>query len=252
MRIVETKPTVVVLGMVHTANPGRDLVNKEFDDVLVVRRQREFDACIEKLAQFQPTKIAVEWAINDQDVLDREYQVYQENAGSNNRDEIHQLGFRLAAKLAHPRLYAVDWHDQEGPDIRDVYHWAQDHQPHLHHDLMAEMQALSAEFLDPHSESLPILDLLRAVNEPIRPPREQQWYMGLFSLIGHGPEYRGIDWMTGWYRRNMTVYVNVTRLVTAPDDRILIMFGAGHRYLLQQFLTESGRFVVDSAQTYPI
>lgn len=247
---MENKPAVMVLGMVHTANPGRDLVNKEFDNVLVAQRQREFEECIEKLMRFQPTKIAVECVVHEQDILDREYQIYQENAGSSNRNEIHQLGFRLAAKLEHPRLYAVDWHDPEGPDISDVYHWAKDHQPALHHELMTEMQALSAAFLDSHPESQSILDHLRAVNEPSRPPLEQQWYMGLFSLIGHGSEYHGIDWMTGWYRRNMTIYVNVSRLMTSPDDRILVMFGAGHRYLLQQFFTESGRFVVDSAQSY--
>ena len=120
---MEPKPAVMVLGMVHTANPGRDLVNKEFDDVLAAQRQREFDACIEKLARFQPTKIAVEWTFNEQDILDREYQVYLENAGSSHRNEIHQVGFRLAARLEHPCLYAVDSHDQEGLDIHDVYHW---------------------------------------------------------------------------------------------------------------------------------
>ena len=40
---MENKPAVMVLGMVHTANPGRDLVNKEFDNVLVAQRQREFE-----------------------------------------------------------------------------------------------------------------------------------------------------------------------------------------------------------------
>ena len=44
--------------------------------------------------------------------------------------------------------------------------------------------------------------------------------------------------------------ITLTRLVTAPEDRILVLFGAGHQYLLQQFFRESGRFVVDSAQTY--
>lgn len=117
---------------------------------------------------------------------------------------------------------------------------------------MTELQALSAAFVDPHPESQSILDHLRAVNEASRPPREQQWYMDLFALIGHGSEYHGTDWMTGWYRRNMTVYVNVNRVVASPNDRILVMFGAGHRYLLQQFFAESGRFVVDSDQTYLI
>jgi hypothetical protein len=40
------------------------------------------------------------------------------------------------------------------------------------------------------------------------------------------------------------------RPVASPDVRILVMFGTGHLYLLQQFFSESGRFAVDSAQMY--
>lgn len=244
------KPAVLVLGMVHTANPGRDLVNKTFDDVLTTHRQREFDACVEKLARFRPTKIAVEWNASEQDLLDAEYQAYQERGHSKNRHEIHQLGFRLASHLKHPGLYGVDRHDP-GPDIRDVYHWAEVHQPGLYQELEEHTKVLSTAFLDPHPESS-IWGHLRAANEPSRPSHEQEWYLGLFSLIGRGLDYPGVDWMVGWYRRNMTVYVNVTRMISSPEDRILVMFGAGHRYLLEQFFTESGRFVLESAEEYLI
>ena len=168
---------------------------------------------------------------------------------SSNRHEIHQLGFRLAAQLKHRHLYAVDWHGP-GPDISDVYRWGQVHQPTLHQELETQMQALSATVRDPRPESKSILDHLRTANEPGRPLQEQEWYMGGFALIGSESEYPGVDWMTGWYRRNMMVYVNVARLVASPDDRILVMFGAGHRYLLQQFFIESGRFALESVQAY--
>lgn len=193
----------------------------------------------------------MEWEVSEQDRLDAEYQAYQERGHSKSRHEIHQLGFRLASHLKHAGLYAVDRHDA-GPDIRDVYDWAKVHQPDLHQALDEQTKGLSTTFRDPHPESTSIWGHLRAANEPSRPSHEQEWYMGLFSLIGRGLDYPGVDWMMGWYRRNMTVYVNVTRLIASPDDRILVMFGAGHRYLLKQFFTESGRFVVESVEEYLI
>ena len=37
----------------------------------------------------------------------------------------------------------------------------------------------------------------------------------------------------------MKIYVNLTRITESADDRILLIIGAGHVYLIQQFLEES-------------
>src|SRR3546814_3539563 len=51
---------VMVLGTFHWANPGRDAVNMQVDDVLSPRRQREIAVLAQTLALWQPTRIAVE------------------------------------------------------------------------------------------------------------------------------------------------------------------------------------------------
>ena len=56
----QTKPTIMLLGTYHMANPGVDAVNFEADDVLALKRQREMQQLIEQLARFNPTKIAIE------------------------------------------------------------------------------------------------------------------------------------------------------------------------------------------------
>jgi hypothetical protein len=44
--------------------------------------------------------------------------------------------------------------------------------------------------------------------------------------------------------------VNLTRLVGSPDERILLIIGAGHAYLLRQFARESGFFRLESPLDY--
>lgn len=41
------KPTVMILGTYHMANPGADAVNFEADEVLAPKRQRELQQLVE-------------------------------------------------------------------------------------------------------------------------------------------------------------------------------------------------------------
>ena len=55
---------VLVLGVYHMNNPGRDVFNTEADDVLAPKRQAEIAQVIVALERFRPTKIAVEAGFN--------------------------------------------------------------------------------------------------------------------------------------------------------------------------------------------
>ena len=55
------KPTIMILGSGHLANPGmHDAFNFKTDDVLAPKRQREIEQLVEQLKAFKPTKIAIE------------------------------------------------------------------------------------------------------------------------------------------------------------------------------------------------
>src|SRR5688500_1241575 len=61
---VPARAEVLVLGVYHMANPGRDIFNMQADDVLAPKRQAEIAQLIKTLETFQPTKIAVEGDLN--------------------------------------------------------------------------------------------------------------------------------------------------------------------------------------------
>jgi hypothetical protein len=121
----QSKPALMVLGAAHFEHfdtPGRDLVNFDIEDVLSPRRQQEIEAVIVQLVEFHPTRIAIEMSEKNQAVLDQRYQDYREGRYELGRNEAAQLGLRLAARLGHERVYAVDWNDNPPGDEAD-YDW---------------------------------------------------------------------------------------------------------------------------------
>src|SRR5439155_12148790 len=98
---------VLVLGVYHMANPGHDIFNMQADDVLAPKRQAEIAQVIAALKKFNPTKIALE-ADSFSDRIPKRYAEYVAGKYELTRNEIDQIGLRLARELDHKTVYAVD------------------------------------------------------------------------------------------------------------------------------------------------
>ena len=71
------------------------------------------------------------------------------------------------------------------------------------------------------------------------------------ALIGGTSSRDGAAWTAKyWYYRNMLIYKNLVNLIDSNDERIFVMYGAGHLYLLLQFLRDSKLFEVKVASDY--
>lgn len=47
-------------------------------------------------------------------------------------------------------------------------------------------------------------------------------------------DYAGPDLLASWYQRNIRIYHNIVNLIESPNDRILVIYGAGHLAWLRQ------------------
>ena len=220
---------VLVLGVYHMANPGRDIHNMRADDVLAPKRQAEIGQFVEILKRFRPTKIAVERNVGDERIS-RDYAEYLAGTHELTPNEIEQVGFRLAKELGHAALYPVDA-DGDFPYPRLVkYAQATGRSKELD-DISdafgAEVKA-QGEYLASHS----ILETLLYINADEKVARE----LGLHQRMAHFGEngdWAGADLLADWYRRNARIFTNVTRIVDSPNERVLVVFGAGHLGLLR-------------------
>jgi hypothetical protein len=47
--------------------------------------------------------------------------------------------------------------------------------------------------------------------------------------------------MAAWWGRNMHIYAQIAQL-SEPGDRILVIYGSGHKFLLEQYFSQSREF----------
>lgn len=234
------QPTLLVLGTGHLNNPGRDLFNIKVDDVLAEARQKEIAAVVDQLALFQPTHIAVEWPSKDQTRLDARYRDYREARYQLGRGEVDQIGLRLAAKLGLKRVYAVNWLE-EPPGKDEDYDW-------LSYGKSHGQQALVAAMTDP-KRAVGVIELgsksigtwFLELNRPKALLANHRNYFD-WARIGDEERQPGANWVGAWYARNLRIFNNILRMSDRSQDRILVVYGQGHAYLLRQFATESGAF----------
>jgi hypothetical protein len=86
----------MILGTFHMVNPGLDAYNVEADDVRSPPRQREISELLNRLERFRPTVIAMEGKYGS-DTWPERYARYLTGEYDLGRNEIKQIGFRLAA-----------------------------------------------------------------------------------------------------------------------------------------------------------
>jgi hypothetical protein len=227
---------VLVLGTYHMANHNRDIYNMQADDVLSPKRQAEMAQLIEVLKKFHPTKIAIEadlYGPTNPTTLQRpnEYTEYVAGKRELGRDEIEQIGFRLAKELGHKTIYPVNA-DYDFPYPRVVdYAKANGRSQELDQVMDGFNQKTKAqgEYLATHT----ILETLLYMNADEKPVYEMGLYYRL-ARFGDVGDWAGGDLIADWFHRNIRIYSNILKLVDSPNERVLVIYGSGHLGWLQQ------------------
>jgi hypothetical protein len=239
------KAHVLVLGSFHMANPGHDIFNLKVDDVLEPKRQKEIGETVAALKKFRPTKIAIE-----SDPSGKRPQLYQDYwAGKYTltRNEIDQLGFRLAKELGHKQIYPIDA-DGDFP-FDKVQEFAKKNGKQKELD---EWMAIIPKMLDKESEILKngtITDLLLFMNREQQVREDQEAYMD-FAQFADGKEYPGPDLLAEWYKRNARIFANLRGIISSPEERVLVIYGSGHLYWLQRDVLDSRDLVLERFGEY--
>lgn len=220
---------VLVLGVYHMANPGRDVFNMQADDVLSLKRQAEIAQVIAALGKFRPTKIVVEGDVGD-DRIPKRYGDYLAGKHELSRNEIEQIGFRLAKELGHKTVYSADV-DGEFPWQRIVNFAKASGRAKELDAIMGEigdMVKAQGAYLASHT----VLETLLYMNADAKVAEDVGFYYRE-ARFGEPGDYAGADLVSDWFRRNMRIYTNVVKLVDSPAERVLVVFGAGHLGWLQ-------------------
>lgn len=256
----QTKPALMILGSGHLANWGADRINYRMDDVLAPKRQAELQALADQLAQFKPTKIAVEVDERWNAKLQEEYNGYLKDNFQLEPHEIHQIGFRLAKDMGHPKVYCVDYF-RDDPIVRDdlddhLTDWGTfaeaNDQEHLLGPPPTGKMTEDEDgriWIEPEKYE-PIIDMYIRMNQDEKIRTNLRDYLRI-ARIGLQDQYPGANWVAhSWYPRNLKTFVNLTRITESEDERILLIIGAGHLGFLKQIAEDSEFYHIESPLQY--
>jgi hypothetical protein len=242
LRAADATTEVMVIGMIHMGNPGLDRHNAQVPDVLLPRYQAEIAQMTEGLARFKPTQVHVE---SEHEVA-AEYARYLAGELQSERDEIIQVGFRLAKQVGLAKVHASDTFLSF--DFAPLFAFAAAHgkQP-----LLDELDTKTKAEIAVYEEMLRtrgILPLLRHLNHPDY-IRESHLLHRMVMPIGAGSEQPGADYWAGWNHRNILICAKIIQ-AAKPGDRLVVFFGGAHSYLLRQCVLETPGFKLVEANDY--
>jgi hypothetical protein len=270
---------IMLLGTFHFQDAGLDHYQPQFDvDILSEQRQREVVEVVECLARFQPTKIAVERRPDRQEEIELAYHTYLRGELELPGQEVYQLGFRLAQRLSHDKIYCVDaWGRYYEPPVdieayaaarttkelqefltehfnfdpwRDLAVYARQHgqerllsqwSPHLQKSYKDDDKAKTQRTL---RETL----LLGNAEENLL--QSHGTYLVDWFKVGVDNQYPGVDLITAWYNRNLRIFANLQRITETPEERILLIIGGGHVPILRHCVQASLEYTLVEVHDY--
>lgn len=223
---------VMMLGVFHFANPGRDLVKSGVIDVTTPANQAYLQKLATRIAAFRPTDVLIECEPSQQSRYDANYAAYQAGTFKVTSNENHQLGFRVAKAAGLARVTCFD-EGEVGWNSEPMMAYIKAHEPQTQAALDATIKALSGRE-DREQATLSLGQLLLLSNDPARDRENKAFYLAT-NAVDAGASFAGADAAASWWHRNFRMYANVQR-AAMPGRRVLVIAGAGHTAILKDLL----------------
>ncbi|MGH6870680.1 MAG: DUF5694 domain-containing protein [Rhizomicrobium sp.] len=239
----EAPVQVMIVGDFHMSNPGRDLHNLQVDDVLSPIRQAQIEAVTRGLLRFRPTMVDAEWPAG---LAAQRFDAFMNGTLAPSRNEVVQLGFRLAKEAGLSTVHGIDVDGDFPYDAVDAYAKA-----HGQSALLVGQNAAIENMVQRQADILRTAGVgatLRYLNDPALVARGNEFYRSTLK-IGGGADQPGAGLLTAWYRRNFRICANLIQLAH-PGDRVVVFYGSGHSFLLRQCVRETPGFKLVESNDY--
>ena len=242
------KTEVLTLGTFHFEFRNLDVSKTALPDqvdVLQPRYQKEIEDIVKRIAAFKPTIIAIERDPFFQGKYDSLYNKYLQGEYSLKRDEIEQIGFRLARQFGLKTLYCVNDWGKDYEYIDSVFKSKDTAVLNRFQNFFYQHPDTAAMFFNKNlfKEKGILADLVNRNEEKKQEKDLGNYLVGVFKFQLDDHPFFGTDFTTGWwFNRNLRIFRNIQKINAKPDDRILVIFGAGHMNLLNLFFKASPEY----------
>jgi len=214
------------------------------------------------MAAFRPTKVAVEARSKHEAPVNEEYQAYRAGRLKIEASEGHQIAFPVAALSNHDCLYGIDewgrpYESEEklmeyarkrlgdaAAGLSEMELWYS-----LHEGFFPEYGRRLTSYCERMLAKQTLREHLLLLNSDEYCAVSHGMYL---SWVDSSPgDYTLPDYITSWwYDRNLRIFANLKHITESPDDRILVVFGAGHVPILRHAIACSPKHELVDLRAY--
>lgn len=225
-------------------------------DELSDENQVHIQSIINKLAEFKPTKVVIEKEVQNDSLFNALYLQYRSNPLfiDSLPNEAFQLGFRLAHIMNHDRIYLFDDQTEFIGSLEnftfDNFGTYADNNDSGFYDIYKDIIVESYATIQ---DSLSQLDLYQNVvvrNSPVMTHWNAQRMHAYEIRVGIQKSWIGPDWLARYYQRNIRMMANIMSYNDRGQDRIVVIVGDNHKWVLDLLFDNNPEFEVESSYEF--
>ncbi|WP_346846879.1 DUF5694 domain-containing protein [uncultured Clostridium sp.] len=244
------KAKIMILGTFHFKTEESTSIIKIQDD----KRQNELKEIIKKISKFNPNKLCVELRPSEEGQYNKLFQefLYKSNLDLSKRlaeigirgadysindavDERIKFAFDIAKYNKLNYIYGIDYYDGWTQPL--VFKKAKENHA-LYKNLNESFMKFANKYYGLFTEETTIEDIYKSFNSKEFNEFQHVTSFLPFNDIEIGDDSIGIDFVASWYKRNLHIFSNLKHICN-DDDRVLVLYGAGHLKLLRDFINDS-------------
>ena len=232
---------VLLIGSSHWDNyqsEGLDVAQTNEIDILSSKYQSDLLEIVEKIKEFKPDKIFVERTLRYQPRLDSIFYLYTTTDwGKGRRNEIYQLGFKVAKELEHKRVYGIDFRNTQFPYDSLMKSMEMAKQTELISDFNDEIKQYEINYNKLVSDDKSLKNIFYFLNDDEQRKLDLSWYLNGANKSGNLNSTVGSFLASEWIKRNIYTYGLIQKYTESKDERIMILMGASHIAVLENLIS---------------
>jgi hypothetical protein len=227
-------------------------------DVRDDKHQKSIKKLSDIITNLRPEKVFVErmpeWEFENN--LDSLYQEYRKGNLSRARNEVWQLGARVATNLNHSKLYSCDQPGLYGYWLGEIDDYTKKHKEEFKLEFKGKGMTIphtSVVNIDSLRNNSELLNYMRWWNSNKVQSTSHAHYINVYPQIGNinaytpAPKidstyYMGANLTVDWYRRNILTYSKMLSQLDYTEKAIFLIIGNDHAPIIKQLFRDNPYF----------
>ncbi len=223
---------VLLLGTFHFDDAGLDQVKTSAMDVMQTEAQNYLQALAQRICAQGIQQVLLEYPPSRDAEMNARYKKYLNNEYDLPRNEIYQIGFRVARTCGLSAVHGFD-EREAGWDSEAMFAYLKDKAPEKNAAFQATIKTFTERFNAMHAE-MTLAEMLKAMNSDALDRDNMDLYL-LTNYLGEDDGFAGADAAASWWRRNFRMYANIQKHAE-KGGAVFALAGQGHTAILRKLL----------------